>query len=154
MKQPHVITRVGVCLALGLALSACSWLPQKQPTTAVVQSASTSLVKIVSGGLLLSSDGQPELGLTLLNNSSRTLWISAHFKTPNSQTDCTLGKEIEGQATRLYICPQTTVRADTDYPVEITVYSDIDQTQQLAALQTSLRFTSADVAALKTTGRS
>lgn len=154
MKQPHVITRLGVCLALGLALSACSWLPQKQPKTAVVQSASTSLVKIVSGGLLLSSDGQPELGLTLLNNSSRTLWISAHFKTPASQTDCTLGKEIEGQGTRLYVCPQAAVQADTDYPVEITIYSDIDQTQQLATLPANLRFTSAEVAALTKTRRS
>ena len=154
MKQPHIITRAGVCLALGLTLSACGWLPQKQKTTDATQPASTSLVKIVSSGLLLSSDGQPELGLTLFNNSSRTLWVSAHFKTATTQTDCILGKEMEGQATRLYICPQAAVRADMDYPVEITVYSDIEQTQQLAALQTKLRFTRADVAALKNSPRS
>jgi len=154
MKQPHVITRAGVCLTLGLALSACGWLPQKQQTTAAAKPAPASLVNIVSSGLLLSSDGKPELGLTLFNNSSRTLWVSAHFKTPTSQTDCILGKEMEGQATRLYICPQATVRADMDYPVEITVYSDIEQTQQLDTLQTNLRFTRSDVAALKKPPRS
>jgi hypothetical protein len=130
-------------IGLGIALSGCAWLATGKP-----EPGGTASVTIISGGLLVSQTGQPELGLTLANTATRTLWVSAHFRTPSS-TDCLLVKELQPEAKQLYLCPQAAIRADTDYPIHIQSFADLQQTQLLDSLDTSFRFEPADLWALK-----
>lgn len=131
-----------------LLLSGCSWLGMGT-IGAMSASPDNTTVTLVSAGLLQTPTGRPELGLTLVNDSARMLWVSVHFQTPAGQTDCVLIKELAAQREGLYFCPQATIQADSDYPVQITVYADPAQTRVLDRLQTRLRFTATDVKALR-----
>jgi hypothetical protein len=148
-----ILRRPWLYLILGWLLTGCSWLTRGKPERIPAQTSAASPaapVAIISSGLLRSDTGKPELGLTLFNASDRVLWVSAHFKTPGGQADCVLSKEMEGQARRLYLCSQAGVRAGVDYPIQVTVYADLEQTQPLDGLDTVLRFTDADIQVLKT----
>jgi hypothetical protein len=142
------LPRRGLGIVCGLLLSGCSWLGIGT-SGALSASPNKATVKLVSGGLLQTPRGQPELGLTLANGSERTLWVGVHFQTPAGRTDCVLIKELVAQTEGLYFCSQATIQADSDYPVQITVYADPAQTQVLDRLQTRIRFTATDVRALR-----
>ncbi len=128
-----------------LFLSACSWLPgaSQEPTT----SESKAPVQMISGGLLLSRTGTPELGLTLVNSSEQMLWVGVHFHTPNGLTDCVLAKELEPASQGLYWCAQPEIQAESDYRIDITVFSDLAQSQLIDTLNTEFRFTQEDIEA-------
>jgi len=143
MKRKNLIYS-SVCGLLTIMLGACGWLPRAQPET-----PAPSLVDISSGGLLVSRSGAPELGLTLTNTSDQTLWVTAHFQTPDGLTDCILAKELETQAERFYRCPQSAIQADIDYPVAITVFAAREQLESVDSLTTSFRFSEADIQSLK-----
>ena len=106
------------------------------------------MVEMISGGLLVSQQGKPELGLTLANNSGRTLWAQVRFRTPSGRHDCLLGKELEPRSKGDYICPQTAIQVDSDYPVQVVVFGDRAQTQPLDRLNTRFRFSREDVQAV------
>ena len=127
------------------ALGACAW--ENPPIATEPAKPQTSLVEMVSGGLLRSGTGKPELGLTLANHSERTLWAQVRFRTPSGQHDCLLGKELEPKSKGDYLCPQSTLQADSDYPVQIVVFGDRVQTQVLERLNTRFRFSREDVRA-------
>jgi hypothetical protein len=127
------------------ALGACAW--ENPPVVTEPAKPQTSLVEMVSGGLLRSGAGKPELGLTLANNSERTLWAQVRFRTPNGQHDCLLSKELEPKSQGDYLCSQPTLQADSDYPVQIVVFGDRVQTQVLERLNTRFRFSREDVRA-------
>ena len=127
------------------ALGACAW--ENPPVAAGPAKPQTSLVEMVSGGLLQSGTGKPELGLTLANNSERTLWAQVRFRTPGGQRDCLLSKELEPKSKGNYLCSQPTLQADSDYPVQIVVFGDRVQTQVLERLNTRFRFSHEDVRA-------
>ena len=129
-------------ILMGITLSACAWLPNGKPET-----QPQTLVEIISGGLLVSRSGMPELGLMLVNTSTRTLWVSAHFKTPGGVADCLLVKELEPLLKQVYLCPQANIRADNDYPIRISIFADLRQTHLLGSLETSFRFDQNDVKA-------
>ena len=141
-----------LAIVLAITLSGCawlgSWLPQFGTRAEVPQP-----VEMISGGLLVARSGKAELGLTLANTSDQTLWISAHFQTPGGVRDCVLAKELEAQAKRLYLCPQPFIQTDTDYPVRVTVFSDLEQTQVLDTLDTSFRFVQADLKTVAESGK-
>ena len=141
------LPRRGLGIVCGLLLNGCSWLGIGT-SGALSASPDKATVKLVSGGLLQTPSGRPELGLTLANDSERTLWVGVHFQTPAGRTDCVLIKELVAQTEGLYFCSQAAIQADSDYPVQITVYADRAQTQVLDRLQTRLRFTATDVRAL------
>src|SRR5512147_1235726 len=63
---------------LASTLGGCAW--GNPPVAAEPVKPQTSLVEMVSGGLLQSGTGKPELGLTLANNSERTLWAQVRFR--------------------------------------------------------------------------
>jgi|GEM_PF-2230480 len=137
----------GLGAVLAVALSACVWggsPPAEEPAK-----PSAPMVEMISGGLLVSQEGKPELGLTLANNSERTLWAQVRFRTPNGQHDCLLGKELEPKSKGDYLCPQSAIKADSDYPVQIVVFGDRAQTQPLDRLNTRFRFSREDVQAVK-----
>ena len=125
------------------AIGACAW--ENSPVAAEPAKPQTSPVEMISGGLLRSGTGKPELGLTLANNSERTLWAQVRFRTPSGQRDCLLSKELEPKSQRDYLCSQPTLQADSDYPVQIVVFGDRVQTQVLERLNTRFRFSHEDV---------
>jgi hypothetical protein len=104
-----------------------------------------SPVEMVSGGLLVSQAGRPELGLTLVNHSERTLWVRVRFHTPNGLHDCMLTKELDTKAKGSYLCPQPSIQANVDYPVQIIVFGDMAQAEVLDRLNTRFRFDREDV---------
>lgn len=130
----------GALLGIVLSGSGCASLWSSAKT------ASTPLT-IVSAGLLAQQAGSPELGLTLANTGQRTLWINVHFQTPGGASDCVLGKELTAGNRHLFLCPQDALRPDTDYPIEITAYDDLAEQHAVSQLNTSLRFTDADIQA-------
>ncbi len=151
MHSSRVPSHPWLYLMLVWLLSACSWLPWGKPEQdRAAAAAPSSPVAIISGGLLRSDTGKPELGLTLFNASDRILWVSAHFQTPDNQTDCILSKEMEARARRLYLCPQPKVRTGVDYPIQVTVHANLEQTQPIDSLDAVLRFTDADIQTLET----
>jgi hypothetical protein len=137
----HLVTS----MLLGSALSGCAWGGSPVPETP--PEATAPPVEMVSGGLLASQSGKPELGLILVNHSDRALWVRVRFRTPNGLHDCVLTKELEPKARGDYICRQSAIQADVDYPVQILVFSDIAQAQVLDRLNTRFRFDKEDVRA-------
>ncbi len=137
MHSCHVFLWVAL-----LGLSACSKMSQPQ-------AQADELVNIKHAGLLLNDAGQPELGLTLTNNSTQTLWVNVLFQTPDNATDCVQGKELVTQAQQLFLCVQPNVRANVNYPLEIDIYSELEQQEPIANLVTGLRFTPEDIAILR-----
>jgi len=127
-----------------LGLNACGWFWNTESKSEAVF---TAPVQIVSGGLL-SSNGTPELGLTLRNAGERTLWVSAHFQTPEGLTDCVQSKELESGVEQLYLCTQPRMQAHTDYNIRIKVFADLAQSQLIDTLHTEFRFTQGDIDAL------
>lgn len=127
-------------LILGFTLAACTWFANGKP-----ESEAKAPLEIINGGLLVSDSGQAELGLMLVNTTDRTLWASVHFKTPRNREDCLLVKELEPRAKHMFLCPQSTLRTDTDYPVHITAYADLKQSEILTSLDTSFRFDQGDI---------
>ena len=138
----------GAGVLLGIALSGCAWFGPR-PVEAQTKPKTPPPVEMLNGGLLVSQAGKAELGLMLINNSARTLWIRVYFRTPGGLTDCVLAKELESRAKHWYVCPQPAIRATIDYPVQITVFTDIAQTQVLDRLNTRFRFEDDDVQAIK-----
>ena len=138
----------GLGMALGLALGACAWL------TSGKSEENPDLVEILNGGLLATPAGPPELGLMLANASTQTLWVSVHFRTPGGSADCLLVKELEPQAEQLYVCPQPKLQADSDYPIRITVYGDLQQTRILDTIDTRFRFDQGDIRAVQASPKS
>ncbi len=136
----------GLGAVLAGALSACAWGGSSTATEPAKPDA--SLVEMISGGLLLARTGKPELGLTLANNSERTLWAQVRFRTPNGQHDCLLSKELEPESKGDYLCAQPAIQADSDYPLQIVVFGDRVQTQVLERLNTRFRFSREDVQAV------
>ena len=136
---------VALVAVLASTLGGCAW--ENPPVAAEPAKPQTSLVEMVSGGLLQSGTGKPELGLTLANNSARTLWAQVRFRTPSGQHDCLLSKELEPKSKGNYLCSQPTLQADSDYPVQIVVFGDRVQTQVLERLNTRFRFSREDVRA-------
>ena len=143
----HKLWCVGLSAVLGGALSACVW--GGPPVAAEPAKPDVSLVEMISGGLLVSPTGKPELGLTLANNSGRMLWAQVRFRTPNGQHDCLLGKELEPGSKGDYLCAQPAIQADSDYPVQVVVFGDRAQTQPLDRLNTRFRFSREDVQAVQ-----
>ena len=137
----------GLGAVLAGALSACAWGGSSTATEPARPDA--SLVEMTSGGLLLARTGKPELGLTLANNSGRTLWAQVRFRTPNGQHDCLLSKELEPESKGNFLCPQPAIQADSDYPVQIIVFGDRAQTQTLDRFNTRFRFSREDVQAVQ-----
>lgn len=126
------------------ALVGCSWLgtpaaPESPPAPAA------PVVEMLSGGLLASETGKPELGLTLANRSDRTLWLQVRFRTPAGLRDCLLTREVAAQAKSSYFCRQSRIQTDADYVVEIEAFSDIAQTRSVIRLTTRFRFDQDDV---------
>ncbi len=150
-KPAGVMTRcklwyAGLGAVLAGALSACAW--GGPPAATEPAKPDASLVEMISGGLLLARTGKPELGLTLANNSGRTLWAQMRFRTPNGQHDCLSSKELEPKSKGDYLCPQPAIQADSDYPVQIIVFGDRAQTQTLDRFNTRFRFSREDVQAV------
>ena len=140
------ISLKGFFVFLGVVLGACSWLPGgnllAQPKTSV-QTASTisTPVEIISAGLLASPSGdQFELGVTLANRADKTLWVRVYFHSPDGLSDCVVAKEMEQDASSLFVCPQAVVLSGVDYPVDIAAFFDIEQLIEAGRLTTDLRF--------------
>ena len=140
------VWRAGRSVLLGIALHGCAW--GGSPTPEDKSQTTAPPVEMVSGGLLVSQSGKPELGLTLVNNSERTLWVRVRFRTPDGLHDCLLTKELDAKVKGAYICPQPSIRADMDYPVQIVVFGDIVQAEVLDRLNTRFRFDREDVRAV------
>jgi hypothetical protein len=109
----------------------------------------TASVTLVEGGLLRSESGSPEIGLTLANPSERPLWISAHFKIPDGGKDCVLYTELKPRGIHSFFCPQPAVQARTKYPIHLEIFDSPDQAEPFETIDTSFRFSNADVQALR-----
>ena len=96
-----------------------------------------------------SESGTPEIGLTLANPSDRPLWISAHFKTPGGEQDCVLYTELKPRGNHVFLCPQPIVQAKTKYPIHLEIFDSPDQSEPFETIDTSFRFRTADIQALK-----
>jgi hypothetical protein len=106
-------------------------------------------VTLVEGGLLRTDSGAAEIGLTLVNPSGRTLWVSAHFKNPGNGEGCLLRTELKPQGRHAFFCPQSAVRARTKYPIHLEIFDGPDQSEPFETIDTSFRFSDADVQALR-----
>lgn len=142
MRPP--VAAVGFCIAL----SGCGWA-QSTPPPPEPGPAAAAPVELRSGGLLLTEAGRAELGLTLANVSGRTLWVGVHFRTPGERSDCVRVKELADRSESSYFCPQPAVRADSDYPIQITVFGNPAQTKVVMRLNTRFRFDPEDVQAVQ-----
>lgn len=142
------IARGGAGLLLAMALGGCAGFFGSRTVPPQPQSGAPA-VEMISGGLLVSRSGTAELALTLINRSQRTLWVTVYFQTPGGLKDCLLARELGAAEKHLFVCPQDTVRPDTDYPVQITVFTDLAQTQVLDRIGTRLRFEAGDVQRLR-----
>jgi hypothetical protein len=151
MKHRQTLGLYGTGLLISILLSACTSLPSN--SAEAVDSSSSPAVEMINGGLLVSRSGKPELGLMLLNNSARMLWVSVYFHTPRGSKECVLAKEMEPQAKRFYVCPQSAIQADSNYPIQITVFADLEQTQILDRLNTTFRFSQEDIQAVHNTAK-
>jgi hypothetical protein len=137
-------------IVVSILLTACAWSGKgNQPASP--DKADSIPISLLDGGLLVSWAGKPELGLELANTSSRRLWVNVHFQTPEGLNDCMATKELEPQANGIYICPQSSVQADTDYPIDISIYSDLEQTRLEGTTTTNFRFSQADIKTLNST---
>lgn len=150
MDINHILKGIGVAVVLGIFLTACAW--SREGDQLATRNAADSIpISMLDGGLLVSHTGKPELGLKLANTSNRTLWINVHFQTPEGLNDCMATKELEPQANGLYICPQSSIRANTDYPISISVFSNLEQTSLEGTTRTNFRFNQADIKTLNST---
>lgn len=144
MDINQVLKGVGIAVVLGIFLTACAWWREgDRPAT---RDATDSIpISLLDGGLLVSRAGKLELGLKLANTSNRTLWVNVHFQTPEGLNDCMATKELQPQTNGLYICPQSSVRANTNYPIHISIFSNLDQTSLVGTTSTNFRFSQADL---------
>lgn len=149
MDHGKLIMHSGFYILLWMVLGACSSSPANDQQNTQLQALLARSVTLVDGGLLRSQSGQPELGLTLANASGQMLWVSAHFRTPDGATDCVLFRELEPQGNHLFLCPQPNIEANTQYPVRIEIFDTIDQGKPVETVDTSFRFSKADIQALK-----
>lgn len=132
----------------GSILTACSRLSfvtsdsdQKQSSGSV---NSTNPVAVLNVGLLASRNGTPELGLTLINNTAKTLWGRVYFRTPESVEDCLLIKELEPAKEYFYRCSQSSLYAE-DYRVDVEVFADAEQDTRLDTISTTVVFNQTDL---------
>lgn len=95
-----------------------------------------------------SQSGGAELGLTLTNLLDQAIWVSTHFQTPGGATDCVLLKELTPRGDQFFVCPQPRVQARISYPVHIEVFESLNQAEPVETVDTSFRFTTADIQAL------
>jgi hypothetical protein len=156
MKPDLIFLRGGLLTLALVALNACSVPLQpdgRAPTydgqTRRASERPMASVTLVEGGLLRSDSGAAEIGLTLANPSGQTLWVSAHFKTPSGGEDCLLRTELKPRGSHAFFCPQTTVRARTKYPIHLKIFDGPDQSEPFETIDTSFRFSDADVQALR-----
>ena len=134
------MTRISILLIL-LLTSGCGWLRDRPVQIETVP------IDIQHAGLLVNDQGRAELGLSLRNASPQTLWAVVRFQTPDGAGDCVLSSELAPASDHLFVCPQTSLRPNANYPIQISAYSNIEQTRELSALETGLRFSEADIRA-------
>lgn len=141
-----------VFIMVMMLLTACSWSGGSSDSNAgeaqTATATANSRIEIVSAGLLASRSGEPELGLTLSNTASQTVWVQVHYQTPGQISDCLLYKELAPAEDYFYRCPQTQLSAG-NYRVVIDVYADAAQNTRLEQLETNIVLQSSDLAVFK-----
>ena len=106
---------------------------------------SSEWLEVTMGGLMAVPGEGPSLTLNLKNTSRKTLWVEVEFSTPHASS-CTVDKVLEVSSGGMFVCAQTTLVADQDYPVLVRTYSDSERTKLLESTQTHFRFDAKDVA--------
>ena len=124
-------------------ISGCAWFGRQAAQT----ETPAALIDIQHAGLLVNDQGQAELGLSLRNTSAQTLWTVITFQTPSGLGDCVLSSELAPASEHLFVCPQTALQAKINYPIQISAYSNIEQSQRVSSVETGLRFSEADIQA-------
>lgn len=129
-----MVARAGIRHALGL----CSAL---LAAPALAQAP----VEIREAGLLVNRQGQPELGISLVNRQEQMLWVRVDFVTPAPEDSCLLSKELAAGDSEFFVCAQRDLLVGLSYLVRISVYADLEQRQLLDRFSTSMRFSSDEV---------
>ena len=114
-------------------------------------------VNVTMGGMMASPGKNPSLTLNLKNTSRRAIWVEVEFTTPDGSQNCKVDKKLDVSGGGMFMCAQSSLVQDEDYPVLVHVYGDADKTTLLESTQTKLRFDASDVAkfnALLTSRRS
>ena len=110
---------------------------------------SSKWVEIPMGGLMGDSEEGLVLSLSVKNKSQQPLWVTVDFRAPDPGQPCRVTEKIDAGATKRYICPQSSVVVDTDYPVHIEIYGDESQTALLESPQTKFWFAESEAAAFE-----
>ena len=150
MRRLPVI--VLLILIVGAMLTACSGLPVAISDSEQKQSSGSANpsnpLEILSAGLLVSRNGTPELGLTLINVTAETLWGRVYFRTPEAAGDCLLIKELEPAKEYFYRCSQTSLFAE-NYQIDVEVFTDAGQNTLIDIISTTVVLSQTDLQIFK-----
>jgi hypothetical protein len=107
---------------------------------------SSEWLEVSMGGMMSVPGEGPALTLSLKNKSRKPLWVEVEFNTPDVSQHCTVDKFLAVDGGGMFMCAQTALVQDRDYPVLVRTYSDTRKTKLLESTQTMFRFDAKDVA--------
>lgn len=118
-------------------VAGCAVVGGLRPTT---RQFSSQWLDIDMGGLMASPGGEPALQLLLRNRSEKQLEVVVAFATPDPTQSCHVAKQLNGGQTAFFTCPQTSITANTDYPISISIYGDKERRNLLENPRTKFFF--------------
>lgn len=147
-NAPNRMTRsiLLTLLTVTLLCTGCAVFHASPDQQAALRQA--ALIDIQHAGLLLNAQNQAELGLSIRNTNTQILWVVVHILHPDRTHDCLLSAELPPTREHFFVCVQPLIQIDVNYPIKITAYSDLAQTQAVMTLETGLQFTQQDLEAL------
>lgn len=137
-----------VC-GLVLSLYLVSWVPQSGAQSGLRPTSSqfsSDWVKVTMGGMMQVPDGnEMALSLGLNNKTDKTIWVRVTFNSPAPGKVCSATEKIDPGKTHMFTCPQKTLVANTDYPVEVLTFLDGPDSNQIESTHTKFYFSDRDV---------
>ena len=140
------MVNAAIAILLSIVVTGCA-APQGGGLRPTSKQFSSQWIDITMGGMMaLPSEGLA-LALSLKNKSSKTLQVSVAFVTPDPTQRCEVTKQLNSAQSSLFSCPQKSLTPNTDYPIEISIYSDESRKNLVDKPQTRFHFSEKDAKA-------
>lgn len=137
-------TRIFCWAALFLFLIGC--VPQSGGLRPTSRQFSSDWVSISMGGMMqVPGENEMALNLVLKNKTDKPIWVKVTFNAPAPGEICSDTEKIDPAKTYSFNCPQKTLVANTDYPIEVITYLDGPGSNQVERTFTKFFFSKRDV---------
>ena len=140
--------KVAIAILLSIVVTSCA-APQGGGVRPTSKQFSSQWIEITMGGMMALPGEGLALALSLKNKSSKTLQVSVAFITPDPTQRCEVTKQLNSAQSSLFSCPQKSLTPNTDYPIEISIYSDEGHKNLVEKPRTQFYFSEKDAKAFE-----